>query len=224
MTVHRYRELYEGLTQQDPSFRERLYAYAKTDLAGPILSEQELSENRQIHAMLGIHPIYRREVELSGIADYEKRAFRLFAPDGETSLSFSDLDPAYVSFLESQRRVYNVKQMLPFSSVALKMSREWLAEDNVRAPELPDTYMHVPKAPFSLSRRVLEQAFAKNMVMVNHLQEEIEKHGLDSVYNVNRDDLITYCQSHSFDYQFDRSVGELKDLAYEAADADGLGI
>lgn len=216
MTVKDYRELYEGLTQEDPAFRNRLYALADTDLTGPILSELELAENRLNHAMLGIHPIYRREVELSGIVDYEYQTFRLFAPEGETATSFTDLDPAYVAFLESQKRIYNVKETLPLSSVAIKAGHQMLEADGVPVPDTSDVPMHVPKEPFAASRKVLEAAFAKNMTMLDHLQKEIEKSGLARVYGANRDDLISYCQSNSFDYSFNKSVNELSEAAEEA--------
>lgn len=223
LTVSEYRELYEGLTQEDSAFRERLAA-----LAGPsvcpdkILSDLELAENRLVHAMLGVHPIYRREVELSGIVDYEQQVLRLYVPKGETNQAFSELDPAYVSFLEAQKRIYNVKKQLPLSSVALKASAEWLQEEGVSAPSVDEAAIHLPKESFGLSRRVLEAAFAKNVILVNHIQEEIEKHGLAEAYGANREELHSYCQSHSFDYAFDKSVTELGVVANEALKVDDV--
>lgn len=213
MNVKAYRELYEGLTQQDSSFRRAIYKLSDDSLVDTLLSELELVQNRLNHAMLGIHPIYRREVELSGIVDYPKQALSLFHPTIDTAIPFSELDPSYVNFLESQKRIYNVKESLPLSSVALKTSHQWLQEDGVIVPDISSVDMHLPKAPFSYSRKVLETAFARNMVMMNHLQEEIEKYGLDEIYGSNRDELIQYCQSNSFDFQFDKSVSELSSVA-----------
>lgn len=219
MEVNAYRELYEGLTQEDGKFRDNLSTYAGTGALENLLSKLELAQNRLNHAMLGIHPIYRREVELSGIVDYPAQTLYLADASGGRAVPFSELDPAYVSFLENQKRIYNVKETLPMSSVALKTSAQWLSEDGVKVPDLSGVPMHLPSDKFPYSRRVLETAFARSMVMMNHLQEEIEKHGLDSVYGANRDDLIRYCESNAFDFQFKKSVNELTEIAEKA---DGM--
>lgn len=222
MKVSEYRELYEGLTQQNNAFRDNLSSYMDMALAENLLSDLELAQNRLNHAMLGVHPIYRREVELSGIVDYPKKTLYLMGPDGDVPFPFSELDPSYVSFLETQKRVYNVKEMLPLSSVALKASSQWLKEDGVDVPDISKVPMHLPSDDFPHSRKVLEMAFARSMVLMNHLQEEIEKHGLDKTYGANREDLIRYCQSNSFNYQFKHSVHELTEAAERAADMDSV--
>lgn len=221
MKVSEYRELYEGLTQENNAFREKLSTYAEAELAENLLSELELAQNRLNHAMLGVHPIYRREVELSGIVDYPNRMLYLMGPDGDTPFPFDDLDASYVSFLENQKRIYNVKDIMPLSSVALKTSSQWLREDGVTPPETGNVPMNLPSEDFPHSRKVLETAFARSMVLMNHLQEEIKKHGLDAAYGTNREDLIQYCQSNSFNYQFRHSVNELTEVAERAADMDG---
>ena len=99
MNVKAYRELYEGLTQQDSSFRRAVYKLSDDSLVDTLLSELELVQNRLNHAMLGIHPIYRREVELSGIVDYPKQALSLFHTTIDTAIPFSELFPSYVNFL-----------------------------------------------------------------------------------------------------------------------------
>ena len=221
MNVHEYRELYEGLTQPDDGFRTAIRELGDASLPEQLLSDLELVQNRLNHAMLGIHPLYRREVELSGIVDYAGRALRLFAPEGEQALPFDGLDPSYVEFLESQKRAYNVQDCLPLSSVALKASCQWLNEDGVRVPDISQVPMHLPDEKLSGSRRVLEAAFARSMVLMNHLQNEIEKHGLDKVYGVNRGNLIQYCQSNAFDFQFDHSVRELTEVSQQARGMEG---
>ena len=221
MKVNEYRELYEGMTQKNPDFRSAIGELADGGLETGI-SELELAQNRLNHAMLGIHPLYRREVELSGIVDYPGRSLKLFHPDGESVVPFDDLDPSYVQFLESQKRVYNVKDLLPLSSVALKASSQWLKEDGVGVPDTSSVQMHLPEDNFFCPRRLLEMAFARSMVLMNHLQEEIEKHGLDSIYGTNREDLMGYCQSNDFNYQFDHSVKELSHTAMKVADMDGI--
>lgn len=222
MNVNEYRELYEGLTQEEGDFRKAIYSLTDSTLTDNILSELELAQNRLNHAMLGIHPLYRREVELSGIVDYPERALRLFMPDGETATSFDELDPSYVNFLEAQKRIYHIKTVMPLSSVALKASNQWLKEEGVNVPDISETQMHLPEDEFPFSRKILEMAFARSMVLMNHLQEEIEKYGLADTYGTNREDLIQYCQSNCFNYQFSHSVHELTETAMKASNLDNL--
>ena len=228
MTVEDYRYLYEGITQDNDDFREHLYALnddmSSDDLTNKLLSEVELAQNRLTHAMIGVHPLYRREIEISGIIDYEKRALHLFAPNEDTVYPFEELDPSYIDFIENQKRICNVKnkEIMPLSSVALKLSNQMCKEDNIPTPDISDIDMHLPKSDFCYSRKILQNAFAKNMVLVNHLQEEIGKHRLNSTFEANKDDLIAYCQSKSFDYQFSHSVNELTEIAHAAYGMDDM--
>lgn len=216
MKVNEYQELYEGLTQEDVSFRDTLYAVSPTIPERSIFSELDRVQNRLNHAMLGVYPLYRREVELSGMVDYTEQTLRLFAPQGEQVIPFDALDDSYVSFLEAQQ-AYQIDGKLPLSSLALKVSNQWLSMDGVTVPDLANTQMHLPSDDFSCSRKVLEVAFARNMVLMNHLHHELQKNGLDTAYGVNRADLLQYCETIAFDYSFNHSVNELTETAQAAA-------
>lgn len=222
MTVKEYRELYEGLTQDDAQFRDAIYALNGQVPKQELFSELDRAQNKLNHAMLGIHPLYRREVELSGIVDYTNRALHLYQETGEQVLSFDDLDPSYVSFLEQQKRVYNIRERMPLSSVALKTSHQWLEADGVEVPNVKELSMSLPEDSLCYSRKTLQTAFARSMVLMNHLQEQMEQYGLLQTYDVNREDLIQYVQSNSFDFQFAYSVRELTTASQEAANMDGL--
>ena len=65
MDVKAYRELYEGITQEDALFRDAIYALNEQVPTDDLFSELDRAQNKLNHAMLGIHPLYRREVELS---------------------------------------------------------------------------------------------------------------------------------------------------------------
>lgn len=222
LKVNEYRELYEGLTQEGEEFRDAIYALSEQVPEEELFSDLDRAQNRLNYAMLGIHPIYNREVELSGIVDYARRVLYTYAEDGQIETSFDDLDPSYVSFLETQKRIYNVKETMPLSSVALKTSNQWLAKEDVEVPDLSQTQMNLPSDDLSYSRKVLETAFARSMVLMNHLHEEIEKHGLDRAYGTSREDLIQYVQSNSFQFQFDHSVNELTQAAKDATLMDNM--
>ncbi len=218
MDVKDYRNLYEGLTQEDDSFRQAMYEW-NDSFVEPLLSDLELAKNRLNYAMLGVHPIYQREVELSGMVNYSDNTLELY---GKEPVPFANLDASYVAFLEQQKRIYNVKEQLPLSSVALKTSHQWLTEEGVNCPDISDIPMNVPDKDFSVSREVLEKAFARNMTMMCHIQEEMKKHHLDETYAVHKDDLIQYCQSNSFSFQFNQSVDELNTVLEIAEGMDGL--
>lgn len=222
MNVKEYRELYEGLTQETEDFRTAIYTLSESVPESELFSGLDRVQNRLNHAMLGVHPIHRREVELSGIIDYKEELLRLYAPDGEQTLLFRDLDPDYVRFLEQLKETYQAEDVLPFSSIALKTSNEWLFRDGVDVPDLSSVQMNLPEEEFPYSRKVLEEAFARSMVLMNHLYEELEKHGLDRAYGANREDLIQYVQSDSFNFQFDHSVRELTETAKQAAMMDSM--
>lgn len=204
----------EGMTQRSPAFRDRLHA-------APIFTEAERQKNLELHAILGIHPIYRREVEISGIADYADRALYLYEPGGEKRLSFDGLDPSYVAFLEQTKRISNVKSdVVPLSSVALK-----LADVCEPGPELPKAYMHVPEETqtISRSRKTLMRAFIRNMEMTAHLMEEMEKQGLLQSFDLSADEVLLYCESNSFDFSFDKATGELEAIAEDARTESEIG-
>lgn len=222
MNVKEYRELYEGLTQEDARFRDAIYALSEQVPEQELFSELDRAQNKLNHAMLGIHPLYRREVELSGIVDYANRSLHLYQETEEQVLSFDDLDPAYVSFLEQQKRVYNVKECMPLSSVALKTSHQWLEADGVEVPKVDAIAMSLSQDTLCYSHKTLQMAFARSMVLMNHLQEQMEQYGLLETYDVNREGLIQYVQSNSFDFQFAYSVKELSAISQEAANMDGL--
>lgn len=222
MDVKAYRELYEGITQEDALFRDAIYALSEQVPTDDLFSELDRAQNKLNHAMLGIHPLYRREVELSGIVDYANQSLHLYQTDGEQNLSFSELDPSYVSFLEQQKRIYNVKDVMPLSSVALKTSHQWLEADGVEVPKLDTLTMSLPEDSLCYSRKTLQLAFARSMVLMNHLHEQMERYGLTKTYDVNRQDLIQYVHSNSFDFQFDYSVNELTAVSEKAASMNDL--
>lgn len=222
LKVSEYRELYEGLTQEDGRFRDHLYERSGQTPQEELFPELERAKNRINYAMLGIHPIYQREVELSGIVDYPNKTLYLYDRNGQTKTPFSELDPSYVQFLESQKRIYNVKETLPLSSVALKTSSQMLSDEGVRTPDTEGIPMNLPSYEIPYSRKVLETAFTRSMVLMNHLHEEIEKYGLDRAYGTSREDLIKYVESNSFHFGFEHSVNELADVAKDAVILGGL--
>ena len=213
LTVSDWRDLYEGMTQEDPIFREKLQERHPEVSADRLISELELAQNRLTYAMMGIHPIYEREIELSGFVDYGKRQMLLYADSGERIVPFGELDPSYVEFLENQKRFRNVKDVQPLSSVAIQASRELY-------PETKETFESIPMNTDGVQKEkstdVLKLAWDRSTILMNHLQEEMEKSGVMAAYGVDRDELRVYCSSYMGNAQFDYSVRELKNVAEES--------
>lgn len=219
LTVADLRDLYEGMTQEDDGFREKLAEKVPELPTNNILSEFELVQNRLTYAMMGIHPIYWREVEYSGYINYPDRCLALYADNGERIVPFKELDPSYVEFLENQKRTHNVKDIQPLSSVALRVSQELYPEMTKYIDPIP---MNTDGAEISCGSKALKLAWARSTILMNHIHEELCKYGADKAFGIDRDDLRAYCTSRIGSAQFDRSISELGDVAHEAVGMDGL--
>ena len=119
----------------------------------------------------------------------------------------------YVEFLENQKRFHSVKDVQPLSSVAIQASRELY-------PETKETFESIPMNTDGVQKEkstdVLKLAWDRSTILMNHLQEEMEKSGVMAAYGVDRDELRVYCSSYMGNAQFDYSVRELKNVAEES--------
>ena len=218
LTVADWRDLYEGMTQADDCFRQRMHELHPEISADNVLSELALAQNRLNYAMMGIHPIYWRDVELSGIADYKNQQLALYADSGERIVQFGELDPSYVEFLENQKRFHNVKDVQPLSSVALRASQELYPKIAEHIEPVP---MNTDGAQVNCGAKLLRLAWARSTIMMNYIHEEMQKCGADRAFGVDRDDLRAYCTSRIGSAQFDRGIAELGKLADQTAGMDG---
>lgn len=219
LTVADWRDLYEGMTQEDDGFRMKMSEYAPEVTAENILTELELAKNRLTYAMMGIHPIYWREIELSGFVNYPEQCLSLYADDGERIVPFQELDPSYVEFLENQKRINKVKDVQPLSSVALHATELLYPEMKKHIEPIPMNTDGVEESP---SARMLKAAWARSTILMNHIHEELIACGAVKAFGVNRDDLRVYCTSNIGNAQFDRSIAELGKVADVAAGMDSL--
>lgn len=219
LTVADWRDLYEGMTQEDDGFRRKMGEFVPEITPENILSELELAQNRLTYAMMGIHPIYWREIELSGFIDYPNKCLSLYADNGERILPFQELDPSYVEFLENQKRVNKVRDIQPLSSVALHATELLYPEMKEHIDPVP---MNTDGCEESSSSKMLKTAWARSVILMNHIHEELIASGAVKAFKINRDDLRVYCTSNIGNAQFDRSIAELSDVAQEAAGMDGL--
>lgn len=219
LTVADWRDLYEGMTQEDDSFRKKMAEKVSGITAENILSEFELAQNRFTYAMMGIHPIYWREIELSGFINYPEQNLVLYADNGERIVPFKELDSSYVEFLENQKRIYNTRDIQPLSSVAIRVSEELYPETKEHLEPVP---MNTDGAEISCGVKALRRAWERSTILMNHIHEELSKYGADKAYAVNRDDLRAYCTSRIGSAQFDRSIAELSEVAQEASGMDGI--
>lgn len=219
LTVAEWRELCEGMTQKNDGFRRKMSELVPDVKPENVLSDLELAQNRLTYAMMGIHPIYEREIELSGFINYPDRSLALYADNGERIVPFKELDPSYVEFLENQKRYNKVKDVQPLSSVAVKVSEELYPETEKHLEPVP---MNTDGVKPSCSTKALQLAWARSTILMNHLHEELVASGAAAAYHVSRDDLRCYCESNIGSAQFDRSVTELSEVANVAQGMDGL--
>lgn len=221
LSMNDWRELYDGLTREDPGFREAIEELGDPTQDAEMFSDLDRTRNRLNYAMLGVHPIYRREVELSGMIDHYHKELVLAGDDGDIIYTYGDLDPAYVAFLENQKRVDSSDDTTPLSSVALKTSHS-LLKGEMDLPSLDGVSMNVSSDTDNFSREILEKAFVNSMVLMTHLKNEIRSRGLDQTYGMSKDHLLQYSVADSFNNSFERSVGELSELAKGAVNEYGM--
>lgn len=219
LTVADWRDLYEGMTQQDDGFRLKMSELVPEVGPDNILSELELAQNRLTYAMMGIHPIYEREIELSGFINYPERCLALYADNGERIVPFKELDPSYVEFLENQKRLSKTRDIQPLSSVAIKVSEELYPGTKEHLEPVP---MNTDGAEISCGSKALKLAWARSTILMNHIHEEMQKSGVARAFGISRDDLRAYCTSRIGSAQFDRSIAELGELGVEAQGMDSL--
>lgn len=222
LSIKEMRQLYEGMTQKDPSFREAIGQLSDPPQDTDIFSDLDRTKNRLNYAMLGVHPIYQREVELSGMIDHKEGKMYLYGGDNDIEFDFEDLDPAYVAFIENQKRIHNSdSDTTPLSSVALEASNA-LNKDKMEVPDISGVQTNLPEDVGQSPRELLEKAFVNSMVMMTNLKHEIDSRGLSDTYGTNKDHLLQHVASDSFNNSFERSVDELSDLAKGAVNDYGL--
>lgn len=217
LTVADWRDLYEGMTQQDSGFRDKLHETAPEVSAENVLSELELAQNRLTYAMMGVYPIYWREIELSGFINYAERNLVLYADNGERIVPFDELDPSYLEFLENQKRMNKVRDVQPLSSVALHACEEMFPGAKEVLEPVP---MNTDGAETSCGVKMLKKAWERSTIIMNHIHDELMRSGAARAFGISRDDLRVYCTSNISSAQFDRSLAELADVAHEATNMD----
>lgn len=74
----------------------------------------------------------------------------------------------------------------------------------------------------SLSQKTLRSAFARQMVLLNHLEEEMERTGFGKALKLNKDQLLKEVNKRPYDFQYQRNEKELVQTAVEAVEEDIL--
>lgn len=215
LSVKEMRELYGGLTQKDPSFRDAIGQLSEPPQDMEVFSDLDRAKNRLNLAMLGVHPINQWEVELSGIVDHKDEKLYLYGGDEDIVYDFEDLDPKYIEFIKDSIDVGDIDTgTTPISSLALELGNV-LNKDGIEVPDISGvkTETRLPKDLGSSPRELLEKAFTNSMVMMTHLHGEINKRGLSKVFGTNKDHMLQHAAKDSFNNSFERSVDELTEIA-----------
>lgn len=216
LSVKEYRELCDGLTQHNDKFREALMEIdPKLQDKQLGLSPLEQLQNRINHVLLGVQllhhpqPVPCPEVEVAAVVRFDTRELCLYGPKQDQHYSFDELDPKYVDFLQKQQ-IDEHKELL-LSSIALDTSCEML-KDEMSIPDMHhiQTQARLPKDR-NFSREVLEHSFRNSMVLMNHIQEQIEKCGLAETYGISKDELIQHVSTNMFEKAFVHSIRELEE-------------
>ena len=197
-----YQILSTGLTHQDVAFRDAL-----AELSGEnvdFYTYQTSARNRLNHALVHHQLDLDSPVNVVGLVDFEDGKLYMSKWGTETEYNLDDLDPRYVATI-NQLSNYTGRRpsQLPITDIAATMLDE-LHED-VDIESKPD----VEESSLSGSRKVLERAFANEMVFQVALEEYIKDKKLDTVFALHSDEFDDLINKSSFEASFNDGLDEL---------------
>ena len=124
----------------------------------------------------------------------------------EKQYNLDDLDPRYVNTI-NQIATLNGKQpeRLPITELGASL----LDNLNSNVKNKPQIDKNIQST--RMSRKILERAFANEMLFQVNLDEYIKDKGLDSVFNVHQDKLTKLIHKKNFEASFNDGMKDLNE-------------
>lgn len=207
-TLKDYQILTSGLTQQDRQFRDAIeeLSESRTDFYGYRMS----AYNRLNHALIGKDIDLENPVKIAGMVDYPNSRLVVSRWGQETEYNFDDLDPRYVASLNQVAVVKGKKpEKLPLTDIALEMLDDIHSDVELK----PDVEEH----SFASSAKVLQQAFANEMVLQVQLEEFVNEQGLMGVLDAHSDEVTELVRKKSFEASFNDGLKDLNNSVEKMA-------
>lgn len=207
-----YRLITDGITKDDIEFSEaikQLDAEIKGDFYTPKLSTM----NRFNQRAVGVIPDTQQPINVVGLVDFRNHSITLNELAGEKTYNLDDFDPRYLRVLNQNVQGSRNPDTLPVSRFALDLlDKEIDAPDDTK---LPLNELEAPSTGVTGTRRQLQQAFANEMVLLNQLDEFVQKNNLESVAGEHKDKLLHLVDAKAFDQSFNDAVHELAEESKE---------
>lgn len=163
----KYNTLIKSIKIYEADFYEQLREY----------SENQVNEHEVVRSLLGYPD---NHIHLQGYVNFETRQLFIHTKETNNTYTFDQLPPKYLAPIRSQLKTVNgpVKQ-LPLTDTGVVLLKELNASH-------PLDYEDTTASP-SLSRLILERAFANEMVLLVQLEEYIKKNNLEDVVDAHSD-------------------------------------
>lgn len=202
-----YNLIVDGLTQDDIAFRD---AIQELDARSDFYTMKTGAMNKFNHALVGDAMSDERPIEVVGLVDFDKNYLVLGEWYGERVYSLDELNPRYLARLNDVRSLTgNTVNRYPLSALAAE-----LLDDEFKDVEDKPDLSKLKAEPVELntrSRKILNQAFANEMLLLVQLDDFVQDNNLEEITDVNRHELINLVGTHGYDFRFNDAVEDLQE-------------
>ena len=208
LSIKDYQTLATGLTDTTAvEFHESLQELSENII--DFYNTKTRAYNRLNHALVenNTNTIIQSEpVNIVGMVDYPNNTLTMMHLGQEKQYNLDDLDPRYVNTI-NQIATLNGKQpeRLPITELGASL----LDNLNSNVKNKPQIDKNIQST--RMSRKILERAFANEMLFQVNLDEYIKDKGLDSVFNVHQDKLTKLIHKKNFEASFNDGMKDLNE-------------
>lgn len=208
-----YRLITDGITKDDIEFSEAI-KQLDAEVKGTFYTPRVSTLNRFNQRAVGVIPDNKQPINIAGLVDFRNHSITLNELAGEKTYNLDDFDPRYLRILnQNVQGSSRNPDTLPVSRFALD-----LLDKEIDAPDdekLPLNELKAPETGVTGTRRQLQQAFANEMVLLNQLDEFVQKNHLESVAGEHKDKLLHMIDKKAFDQSFNDAVYDLAEETKE---------
>lgn len=208
-----YRLITDGITKDDIEFSEAI-KQLDAEIKGEFYTPKLSTMNRFNQRAVGVIPDTQQPINVVGLVDFRNHSITLNELAGEKTYNLDDFDPRYLRVLnQNVQGSSRNPDTLPVSRFALDLlDKEIDAPDDTK---LPLNELEAPSTGVTGTRRQLQQAFANEMVLLNQLDEFVQKNNLESVAGEHKDKLLHLVDAKAFDQSFNDACHELAEESKE---------
>lgn len=218
LSIKDYQALATGLTDTTAvEFHESLQELSENVI--DFYNTKTRAYNRLNHALVENNTntnttIQSEPVNIVGMVDYPNNTITMMHLGQEKQYNLDDLDPRYVNTI-NQIATLNGKQpeRLPITELGASL----LDSLNSNVKNKPQIDKNIQSN--HTSRKILERAFANEMLFQVNLDEYIKDKGLESVFDAHQDKLTNLIHKKNFEASFDDGMKDLNEHVNKMSDS-----